>query len=247
MDNLLREYTNKLGSIETEEEYEAFIHNLIQNLLQENFDSEIIQSIIDKSKYMTNEFSDRATRKNMLKAKKNLLLYLEMLLSKNQNICSKSNENYLENYLNNFYLFLEAFKETAPHKKATLTVDDLQKIKIENEYDLQHLLYAALRPLYGDIRKEVTEDSGVGAIRSDLKIPSLNVVIEAKCSGKSMTLKKLMEQMEADIVHYKSDSIYFYVYDKEKIIKDRVTFETYFNRNFDGKKVRIIILQPVNL
>ena len=59
--------------------------------------------------------------------------------------------------------------------------------------DLQHLLYAALRPLYEDIREEVTEDSGVGAVRSDLKIPSLNAVIEAKCSRKSMNLKSLTE------------------------------------------------------
>lgn len=112
---------------------------------------------------------------------------------------------------------------------------------------MQHLLYATLRPFYADIRKEVTEDSGVGAIRSDMKIPSLNVVIEAKCSRKSMNLKKLTEQIEADIVHYKADSIYFYIYDKEKIIKDRYAFETCFNRDFDGKKVRVILLQPVRM
>ncbi|MCD7992240.1 MAG: hypothetical protein LUK37_10895 [Clostridia bacterium] len=183
----------------------------------------------------------------MLRAKENLLFYLESILSENQGYLSKFSEDCLEKYLNNFYLFLEAFKEMKPDKRAWLTIDDLQKIKIENEYDLQHLLYAALRPLYGDIRKEVTEDSGVGAIRSDLKIPSLNAVIEAKCSRKSMNMKMLTEQIEADIVHYKADSIYFYVYDKEKIIKDRAAFETCFNRNFDGKKIRIVILQPVNL
>lgn len=55
------------------------------------------------------------------------------------------------------------------------------------------------------------------------------------------------EEIEADIVHYKADYIFFYIYDKEKIIKDRCAFEANFNRSFDGKEVRIIILQPVNM
>lgn len=247
MSNLLRNYAEELKLIERVEEYDAFCHRFIQNLLQEKFDSEIIQNVRSKGTYMANEFSDIATRNNMLRAKENLLFYLETTLFGDQGTYSKSDECCLEKYLNCFYLFLEAFKERLPDKRASLTANDLQAIKIENEYDLQHLLYAALRPLYEDIREEVTEDSGVGAVRSDLKIPSLNAVIEAKCSRKSMNLKSLTEQIEADIVHYKADSIYFYVYDKEKIIKDRHAFETCFNQNFDGKKVRIIILQPVNL
>lgn len=247
MDSLLRSYTNELRLVETVEEYETFIHKLIQCLLQEKYDSQIIQNIRNKGGYMTVEFADKATRKNMLRAKENLLFYLESMLSDNQEKKLKFSDDCLEKYLNNFYLFLEAFKEVIPDKRASLSAADLQKIKIENEYDLQHLLYAALKPIYEDIRKEVTEDSGVGAIRSDIKIPSLNVIIEAKCSRKSMNLKKLTEEIEADIVHYQADTIYFYVYDKEKIIKDRHAFETHFNCVFDGKKVRLIILQPVHM
>lgn len=51
---------------------------------------------------------------------------------------------------------------------------------------MQHLLYAVIKPLYPDIRKEVTEDSGAGAIRSDIRIPSLNTIIEAKCTRKTI-------------------------------------------------------------
>ena len=72
----------------------------------------------------------------------------------------------------------------------------MQEIRIENEYDLQHLLFAALKPLCLDARKEVTEDSGVGAVRSDIKIPSVNTVIEAKCTRNTMNLKKLTEEIE---------------------------------------------------
>jgi len=109
------------------------------------------------------------------------------------------------------------------------------------------LLYAVIKSLYPDARREVSDDSGVGTVRSDIKILSLNTIIEAKCTRTSTNLKKLTEEIEADIVHYKADYIFFYIYDKEKIIKDRHAFETNFNRSFDGKEIRIIILQPVNM
>ena len=68
-----------------------------------------------------------------------------------------------------------------------------------------------------------------------------------KSKRKSTNFKKLIEEIEADIVHYKADNIFFYIYDKEKIIKDRHIFKISFNRSFDGKEVRVIILQPVNI
>ena len=38
-----------------------------------------------------------------------------------------------------------------------------------------------------------------------------------------------------------------YNYDKYKIIKERQSYEKYFNRTFDGKNVKIVIHQPVKL
>lgn len=71
MNSLLKSYMNELKLIETVEEYEAFNHRLIRNLQQEKYDSVMIQSIRNKGMYMTNEFSDIATKKNMLRAKEN--------------------------------------------------------------------------------------------------------------------------------------------------------------------------------
>lgn len=62
-----------------------------------------------------------------------------------------------------FYSFLEAFKEVKPDKRASLTTEALQKIQIE--------------------------DSGVGTVRSDIIIRSLNTIIEAKCTRTSTNLK----------------------------------------------------------
>lgn len=180
----------------------------------------------------------------MLSAKEILLDYLRMLLD--EEIRTNSGD-YVEKYLRNFYMFLEALTERKPDKRSTFAESVLQVIKIQNEYDLQHLLCAVLKPLYPDIRSEVSNDSGVGTIRSDIEIPLLDLIVEAKCTRGKMNLKKLTEEIEADIVHYQARQIIFYVYDKEKIVKDKQNYENQFSRTFDGKKVRLIVQQPVNI
>lgn len=247
MNNLLETYVNELENVETVGQFESFICRLNEMMQQEEFEFEIIQNVRAKAKYYDNKFSNASTIENMIKAKENLIFYLKYILNDKYAKPLKDTQNCLEGYLKNFYLFLEAFKEVKPDKRATLTTENLDAIQIKNEYDLQHLLYAVLKPLYNDIRKEVTEDSGRGSVRSDIKIPSLNSIVEAKCTRKSMSLKKLTEELEADIVHYKADFIYFYIYDKEKLIKDKQNFEAYFSKEFDGKKVIAIILQPVTM
>lgn len=244
MDKILGAFIEKIRCVTTEKEYDKVVRELNQTLYLEGYSEDICQEVRYKQKYIKNRFSDEANREKMLTAKDDLLDYLCMILRKEK----KNNDiECLKKYLENFYMFLEALTEREPDKRATLTKDKLQQIKIENEYDLQHLLYAVLKPIYPEVRKEVAEDSGVGMIRSDLKIPSLNLVLETKYTGEKTRLKKLTEEIEADIVHYLEDYILFYVYDKEKIIKDKWNFENNFNRVFDGKNIMIIIQQPLQL
>ena len=56
-----------------------------------------------------------------------------------------------------------------------------------------------------------------------------------------------LEEIEADIVHYQEKNIFFYVYDKKKIIKETKNFNVYFNKQFDRKTVKLFVLQPVKL
>lgn len=42
-------------------------------------------------------------------------------------------------------------------------------------------------------------------------------------------------------------NIFFYVYDKKKIIKETKNFNDYFNKQFDRKTVKLFVLQPVKL
>lgn len=243
----LRDSIEELKAVETVKEYETFLQRLIEKLRKEKYGEDVVQLVRCKGTYLSNEFSDIAEKKSMIRARENLVFLLESLSAKEQEEDTDYSSRPLEKYLEHFYGFLEALTEIKLDKRATLAKENLEKIKIENEYDLQHLLYAVLKPLYEDIRKEVTEDSGVGTVRSDMWIPTLQAVIETKCTRKSMTIKKLTEELEADIIHYRAKTLYFYIFDKEKLVLDRSGFEHYFNRKFDGKEVKIFLLQPVKM
>lgn len=244
MSKVVEEFVRRIKCIDNIREFDKILVELNQRLAEGEYPEEFRQEIRQKQKYMKNRFSDEANKEKMLAAKENILESLCDFLNRE----NKSSDNkYLMRYLHDFYMFMEALHERELDRRATMIKDNLQQIKIENEYDLQHLLYAVLKPLYPDIRKEVAEDSGVGMIRSDLKIPCLNSVVEAKCTREKMSLKKLTEEIEADMVHYSEEHIVFFVYDKAKIIKDKQSYENYFNRIFDGKDIKIVIQQPIKL
>ena len=244
MDNWLKLYIEKLQNIFEINEYDQFVTELYEMLRIKEYSNDIIVQIRKRATYLKNRFSDEVNRENMLMAKIKLTDYLSALTQEEYQNPDLKN---LEIYLENFYLFLEALTEYSPDKRATIKHENLEKITIQNEYDLQHLLYAALKPLYPGIRKEVSKDSGIGTVREDVCIPDLDVVLEAKCTRDSMTLKKLIEEIEADIVHYQEKNIFFYVYDKKKIIKETKNFNDYFNKQFDRKKVKLFVVQPVKL
>ena len=244
MDNWLKPYIEKLQNIFEVNEYDQFVIELYEILRSKEYPNDIIVQIRKRATYLKNRFSDEVNKENMLMTKIKLTDYLSALTQEEYQNPDLKN---LEIYLENFYLFLEALTEYSPDKRATIKHENLEKITIQNEYDLQHLLYASLKPLYPGIRKEVSKDSGIGTVREDIFIPDLDVVLEAKCTRDSMTLKKLIEEIEADIVHYQEKTIFFYVYDKKKIIKETKNFNDYFNKQFDRKTVKLFVLQPVKL
>ena len=92
-------------------------------------------------------------------------------------------------------------------------------------------------------RIEVSEDSGYGTVRTDIFIDTEHV-IEVKCTRKNMKLKKLVEEIEADMVHYGAENIYFLIYDKEKIIENPMVFKKTYEEKIKGKNIHIIIQQP---
>lgn len=187
--------------------------------------------------YLPNDYSEKDTKEKMEDAKKRVAEYLSGITDQ----CS--DQKLLIQVLDNFYLFLENLLEREPHKKGGIQKSQLECLKIKNEYDVQHLLYAYLKPLYPMARLEVNEDTGYGTVRSDILLDTEHM-IEVKCTRKGMGLKRLVEEIEADMVHYRSKSICFFIYDKEKVIENPMNFKSTYEERVKDKQIYIIIHQP---
>ncbi len=62
-----------------------------------------------------------------------------------------------------------------------------------------------------------------------------------------MAVKQLSEQIAADIIHYSFKNIYFFIYDKCKIIDNISAFKKTYEKSIGDKKVYVIVHQPKNL
>lgn len=92
-------------------------------------------------------------------------------------------------------------------------------------------------------RTEVNQDTGYATVRTDISLDS-ETVIEVKCTRPSMQLGKLKEEIAADMIHYSEKNIYFFIYDKEKIIKEPQIFKKTYEKMVKEKNIHITIHQP---
>ncbi len=239
--------------------------NLVKGLLKEaekqleNIakDNSIVTEFKMHTVYQENEFSAVNTKKNILKAKENAIYFFQNIINEiksNSKQVINSNEfseeialTIVKRILNNFYCHIEAMYEDKVHGSGYITRDSLDKIKIGNEYDVQRILYSIIKPIFPEARLEVCDDTGYGTIRYDIIIEKYNVVIEVKCSRASMSERMLSEELGSDAFHYKYSNIFFFIYDKEKIVKNKVTFVNTYNRIYSDKKINTVIIQPVVL
>ena len=203
-------------------------------------DSRYLLELEKHAYYLKNEYSEKDTREHMEEAKNRVIAYIEGIIDNNV-----ENEKLTE-ILENFYLFLENLIERTPHKLAGIQRDQLANLKIKNEYDIQHLLYAFLKPLYPMARTEVNEDMGYSVVRTDIFLDE-NHVIEVKYTRETTRLKKLIEEIEADMVHYHAKNIYFFLYDKAKIIENPLAFKQTYVDKVKDKQIHIIIHQEKKL
>ncbi len=220
--------------------FSSAMYALQKHMKSLGMDSQYLLELEKRAYYLKNEYSEKDTRENMEEAKNRVIAYIEEIIDNNV-----ENEKLTE-ILENFYLFLENLIERKPHKLAGIQRDQLAYLKIKNEYDIQHLLYAFLKPLYPMARTEVNEDTGYSVVRTDIFLDE-NHVIEVKYTRETTKLKKLIEEIEADMVHYHAKNIYFFLYDKAKIIENPLAFkQTYVDRIKD-KQIHIIIHQEKKL
>ena len=227
----------ELKAIKNSNDFESILYSLRDFLKSLDMDPKCLMELEQRAYYPINEYSDKETRNNLDAAAKRVIEYLEEIMS------GSPADDQLLTVLDNYYLFLESLLERPPHKRGGIQKEQLSALKIQNEYDVQHLLYAYLKPLYPLARAEVSEDTGYGTVRTDIFLDSKHV-IEVKCTRNSMKLKKLTEEIEADMVHYNAEHIYFFIYDKEKIIENPQLFRNTYENKVKGKQIHIVIHQP---
>lgn len=236
--------------VSLQQEYDNWCCEIKKYLKQEGFSEEIQQEMQIKMWYVTNEFSKEETRKSIMRAIKAVIECLEENdRAQDRKKVTDREIVLLEQILNNFYLYYRSMFQNPLHKKAALSMNDLKKIRIENEYDLQRMLYALLVPVFPMIRQEVESNNGYGGMRADLYLQEQDVIIETKCTRGSMNEKKLTEELGADGFHYQANIIFFFVYDKNNIIKNPDAFKAAFAREQEknGKTIKVILLQPMEL
>lgn len=227
----------ELKAVKNSNDFESILYSLRDFIKSLDMDPKCLMELEQRAYYPINEYSDKETRNNLDAATKRVIEYLEEIMS------GSPADDQLLTVLDNYYLFLESLLERSPHRRGGIQKEHLSGLKIQNEYDVQHLLYAYLKPLYPLARAEVSEDTGYGTVRTDISLDSGHV-IEVKCTRGSMQSKKLVEEIEADMVHYHAEHIYFFIYDKEKIIENPDLFRNIYENKIKGKQIHIVIHQP---
>lgn len=227
----------RLKNIKDGPEFSAFLTDLRNFFKTLETAPQCLMELEQRAYYVVNEYSDKETMRNLDAARNRVIAYLE------QTMTASPADDRLLTILDNYYLFLEALLERPPHRRGGIQNEQLSGLKIQNEYDVQHLLYAYLKPLYPLARAEASEDTGYGTVRADILLDSEHV-IEVKCTRSSMPQKKLIEELEADMVHYHAEHIYFFLYDKEKIIENPGLFRNIYENKVKGKQIHIVIHQP---
>ena len=247
----LQQGIEKIRAASDDAQFQIAISGCISYLVKRNYDSKLWKELEGQAYYQKNDYSDMENVRNLCEAKKRTISYIENSIIKGEygttgDFSESEKVKILCKMVGNFHEFLVALWTRIPHQKAGTRKEAYDSIKICNEYDLQHLMYAYLKPVFLEIRDEIPEDSGYSGTRVDLKIDE-NIVVETKCSRASMTEHKLIEEISSDIVLYKHGYIVIYVYDRERIIKNVHAFRNNFNNITEAKKVFIFVDQPLEL
>ncbi|WP_041710961.1 hypothetical protein [Clostridium pasteurianum] len=102
----------------------------------------------------------------------------------------------------------------------------------------EHIL---IKPIFPLARLEVPNAARYNSVKYDIHVDEYDVVIEVKCSRKSITERTFEEEFGSDICHYQTRN----VYDKDKIVKNvDASIKSYTkNGNYFNKNVDVILIQ----
>jgi hypothetical protein len=207
-----------------------------------------------KTEVAINKFSKVDTKNIFIEAIHNGIAFIQQIKSdtkndKHNSLNKDSAIIVIRRVLQNFYKHIQVMYQEEVHGNGTIKKKDLDAIQIGNEYDVQRILFSIIRPIFPTARVEVADDAGYKSIRYDIKIDEYNIVIEVKCTRKSMTKRNLTEELGADAFNYNADYVFFFIYDKENIIKNIDAFIRNYKRekNEFGTNVEAIVNQSISI
>lgn len=247
-----------LTSTDDSKEVATILKCIAPNIANYIYSPELTLKTTQLAEYITNPFSDLKNKESISAAKERILIHLNELKNyiyeeklKFINYKSAIDEDtsilILKKILNNFYEHIKTMYLDDVHGKGTIKKNQLENIKIGNEYDIQRILVSLIKPIFPNAKTEVIEEINCSTVRYDIDIESCNTTIEVKCTRPSMSERTLNEEMGSDSFHYKRKHILFFVYDKESIISNIDSYKKEYNKKFDDKFIDIVILQPINL
>lgn len=245
--DLIREGENLLAVsdfIELKNKYAAWCSK-VRIFMKEGYEAGECDAVNVKMHYSENGYSTEDTIISIKKAAQDTITYLTEMDDFSAVEFSKPMAAMLiDRVLNDFGLFYRTLFVNPVHKRGTLTQEMLNLIKVGNEHDLQRMLCALLSAIFPAIRQEVNEDNGYGGMRADLYLDEFDIIIETKCTRNSMTEKQLIEEIGADAFYYQASMVFFYIYDKNKIIKNPAALKNALEAKRNEKTIKVIIHQP---
>ncbi|PKN03110.1 hypothetical protein CVU76_01040 [Candidatus Dojkabacteria bacterium HGW-Dojkabacteria-1] len=127
--------------------------------------------------------------------------------------------------------------------------DGRDTIQVEDEYDVQDLLYALLHIKFEDVRKEEWNPSYAGSSsRSDFLIKEIETVIEVKKTRKGLEDKEIGEQIIIDIARYSKHpdckNLICFIYDPEGRIGNPAGLENDLNSMSKDNLNIVTIINP---
>lgn len=248
MEAIMRDLYNEISKVNTVEEFKSKTSEYFNKLNASGL-SEIAKEIRSLSGFNENKLSKVSTLENMKQSQVRVLNYIENQIFFGSQVTENIGTLIVKKIMNNFHLYCKSLYMDPIHGNCSDSIkNNLPKVEIKNEYDVQQLMYPLIRSVFPDARLEENEDSGHHTIRKDIVIDSQDIVIELKCSRKSMNERSLSEEVASDIVHYSNKYVFFYIYDKEKVIKNPISFKkTYENKKIEQKEIVVEIFQPIEL
>jgi len=159
-------------------------------------------------------------------------------------VSSTNLNSYLYNLLSRFHIFARQL-ERKPHNKSSFFSLNL---KINNEYDVQHLLHAILKLKFDDIRvEEYTPSYAGGSTKMDFLLKEHQVVIETKVTNERLRDKEIGKQLIEDIAKYTAHqdckTLYCFIYDPDSQIINPDGLIKDLSKNDEDLNI-IIIINP---